>query len=368
VNQDSNTELFPEFDAACGFHANPDIHPTMRDDYQSELNHHLNTFVTGHLQYGGYHASPSHCRRYLSEMWEAGEFALEEHVQAGTIGALPDDDYECFSVQGRLWRRKEYSFRYFDQLASHLRSKRGIPIFDLYMTPIERAYRNARENLLKFRRLVIEMVAITVLLVSMMLYGAFFLSWNADEAAVSNGLVNAGFFVYLLVLFLLVPILIFFQEAHKDDSSTFRLFYHPFVLSLITMLCILSAVFGLRVFGVVKSWLITLTYWIPFAFYLLYYILDGFYVYAESRKIKYQRAWRREYAKIYEQEHEKPLRYIEFRINWWKCIHKLPVLPPALMMMRASFNRYTRFYHWCVSDNNKQSFQESDSPVYNDIE
>ena len=344
--KEKSTVLFPEFDDSCHFMGDPFVNPSMKEDYQNALNEHLNGFITKHLQFGGYHSSPSHCRRYLSELWESGEFALEKHVQAGEIGELPDQDYECFSVKNRLGITKRYGFKYFEQLSEHVRSG-GVPLLDMYLTPIDRAYRNAKENLSKFWRLLIEIIAIIVLLVSMMLYGAFFLSWKPEAEPVSNGLVNTKFFLYLLLLFIVVPILIFFLQAHKDDSSAFRFFYHPAVVTVVTLLCILSAVFGLQVFGVVKSWLTMLTFWIPLIFYFVYLVLDVIHITMESRRIKYQRAWKREYADIFEKEHERPLRYIRFRQLWWRATHGFPRMPLSLLMLQSRFRRYARFARWC---------------------
>lgn len=358
MNYDNDTLLFPEFDSEGGFHSDPAVKPSLREDYLEALNQHLDEFVSGHLQYGGYHASPGHCERYLSEIWEAGEFAMEEHVQTGAIGAMPDEHYDCFNAPRRFGGDKTYSMSYFDQLFRHANSSRGVPLLDAYLVPIKRAHSNAAANLQKFRRLLVEMAAITILLISMMLYGAFFMNWTAKEAAVADGLASTRFFLYLFFLFLLVPILIFFQNAHKDDSGTFRLFYHPAVLTVITLLCLLSAVFGLRIFGVVRGWLTALTFWIPLVFYLVYYALDAIHVYYESRKIKYARAWRREYAKIYEEECEKAMRYVRFRMLWWRMNHKLPVWLTPLWRMQAKCRRYERFYRWCLSASHEAELSE----------
>ncbi|MBR6950955.1 MAG: hypothetical protein IKH56_04410 [Oscillospiraceae bacterium] len=358
---EKNAVLFPEFDESGQFAGDIFVDPTMKEDYQQALNEHLNGYVTGHLQYGGYHASPSHCRRYIREIWEAGEFALEKHVQAGTIGELPDESYECFTVRNRLGMEKRYGFSYFSQLSEQLRSGAGIPLLDMYYTPIERAYRFARENLLKFRKLVIEIIAVIVLLLSMMLYGAFFLPWLPESEVAVSGLTNARLFLYLLLVFLLVPILIFFQDAHKKDTGAFGVFYHPAVLTVMTLLCILSAVFGLRVFGVIKTWLIALVFWIPLAFYFIYLILDAVQLFSESRKIKYQKLWKKEYADAFEQNYERPLRYIRFRLLWWRQTHRFPPSPLSLILLQQRFRKYAVFYRWCRRAQQKLTDAESSS-------
>ena len=157
---ENNAVLFPEFDESGRFDGDIFVDPTMKEDYQEALNARLNDYVTGHLQFGGYHASPSHCRRYVKEIWEAGEFALEKHVQSGQIGELPDETYECFSVKNRLGMVKRYGFSYFSQLSEQVRSGEGVPLLDMYYTPIDRAYRYARQNLTKFGKLVVEIVAV----------------------------------------------------------------------------------------------------------------------------------------------------------------------------------------------------------------
>ena len=354
--------LFPEFDESGHFDGDVFVNPTMKEDYQQALNDHLNDYVTTHLQYGGYHASPSHCRRYIREIWEAGEFALEKHVQSGAIGELPDESYECFSVKNRLGIEKRYGFSYFSQLSEQIRSGAGIPLLDMYYTPIERAYRYARQNLTKFLKLVVEIIAVMILLLSMMLYGAFFLSWLPESDLAISGLTTAKLFLVLILIFILVPILIFFQHAHRNDSGAFSLFYHPAVLTVMTLLCILSAIFGLRVFGVVKTWAIALVFWIPLVFYFIYLILDSIQLYSESRKIKYQRVWKKEYADAFEQNYERPMRYIRFRLLWWRQIRSFPSSPLSLIILQHRFNKYARFYRWCRSAQRK----EQDSEVLED--
>ena len=344
---ETSTVLFPEFDDSGRFNGDIFVDPTMKEDYQNALNEHLNDYVTGHLQYGGYHASPSHCRRYVREIWEAGEFALEKHVQSGAIGELPDETYECFSVKNRLGIVKKYGFSYFSQLSEQIRSGAGIPLLDMYYTPIDRAYRYARENLTKFRKLLVEIIAVIILLLSMMLYGAFFLSWLPESEIAVSGLTNARLFLILLLIFLLVPILIFFQDAHRKDSGMFSVFYHPAVLTVMTLLCILSAIFGFRVFGVVKTWLIALSFWIPLVFYFVYLILDVIHLSSESRKIKYQRMWKKEYADAFEQNYERPLRYIRFRLLWWRQLRRFPSAPLSLIILQHRFRKYAGFYRWC---------------------
>ncbi len=346
---ENNAVLFPEFDESGRFDGDIFVDPTMKEDYQEALNARLNDYVTGHLQFGGYHASPSHCRRYVKEIWEAGEFALEKHVQSGQIGELPDETYECFSVKNRLGMVKKYGFSYFSQLSEQVRSGEGVPLLDMYYTPIDRAYRYARQNLTKFGKLVVEIVAVIILLLSMMMYGAFFLSWLPESEAVANGLTNARLFLILLLVFLLVPILIFFQDAHRNDSGVFSLFYHPAVLTAMTLLCILSAIFGLRVFGVVKTWVIALCFWIPLIFYFVYLVLDIIHAISESRKIKYQRMWKKEYADAFEQNYERPLRYIRFRLLWWRQTRRFPSAPLSLIILQHRFRKYARFYRWCRS-------------------
>ena len=361
---EKNAVLFPEFDDSGRFDGDIFVDPTLKEDYQQALNDHLNEYVSGHLRYGGYHASPSHCRRYIREIWEAGEFALEKHVQSGAIGELPDETYECFSVRTRLGIEKKYGFSYFSQLSEQIRSGAGIPLLDMYYTPIERAYRYARENLLKFRKLIVEIAAVIILLLSMMLYGAFFLSWLPESEVAVSGLTTARLFLVLLLVFLLVPILIFFQNAHKKDSGAFAVFYHPAVLTVMTLLCILSAIFGLRVFGVVKTWLIALVFWIPLAFYFIYLILDAVQLFSESRKIRYQRVWKKEYADAFEQNYERPLRYIRFRLLWWRQTHSFPSAPLSLMILEHRFRKYARFYRWCRS---AQQRMRASEPIPDDM-
>ena len=356
---ENSAVVFPEFDDAGHFDGDIFVDPTMKEDYQKALNDRLNDYVTTHLQYGGYHASPSHCRRYVREIWEAGEFALEKHVQSGEIGELPDESYECFSVKTRLGIEKRYGFSYFSQLSEQIRSGAGVPLLDMYYTPIERAYRYARENLTKFRKLVVEVVAVIILLLSMLVYGAFFLSWLPESDLAASGLTNAKLFLVLLLVFLLVPILIFFQRAHRNDSGFFSLFYHPAVLTVMTLLCILSAIFGLRVFGVVKTWAIALVFWIPLIFYFIYLVLDLIQLFSESRKVKYQRMWKKEYADAFEQNYERPMRYIRFRLLWWRQLKSFPSSPLSLMILQHRFNKYARFYRWCRSAQRK--VQESES-------
>lgn len=345
----TDSELFPEFDANGDFHSSSSRTDTAAYSYTYELDRYYRERLAGHIQQGGYNQSPNHCKRYVREIWEAGEFALENHVQAGRFGMLPEENYDCFTARKHFGIIKQYGFSYFDQLKKHVYSDQGIPILERYLVRIKRAHKSASENLTKFFKLIIENAAILVLLVSILLYGKYLFGDNYSEKLAS--LTSEGvwkLFIYLVSVFILVPILVFFVQAHREQKGISAFFYHPFLMTLMMLLSLLSAFFGLGMFSGIGIRLLRIFYLPPLIFYGMFYILDAVNLYKESLKIKYEKVWRQEYVDIFEQDQEAALRYIRFRILWYQQAHGKAVLPFYLAALQNKYLKYYRYYNRCL--------------------
>lgn len=340
--------LFPEFNEDASFISNTTVRPSAKDSYTEALNHFYNERLAGHIAYGGYNQSPVHCHRYISEIWEAGEFTLEEYVQNGLFGELPEDEYDCFKIKKRFGTEKEYGFSYFNQLKKHYYRDDGIPLLERYLAPIKLAYKNATKNLAKFFKLIIEFIAILILIISMFLYGKYLFGDNylAHLSTLSSDAVWK-LFIYLAAIFVIIPVIIHFVHANKETKGIEAFFYHPFFLTLMMLLSLFSAFFGLGIFNGIKIKIIRLFYIPPVVFYLILYIWDAVNIYIESKKFKYEKIWRKEYLTVFEENQEQVLRYIRFRILWYQNIHDTTFLPLYLLSMQQIYVKYLRFYERC---------------------